>query len=65
MSHKQDDSIHLDIPELDFSAECPEFREQLLKKMILASNRLMAVPLNDQDLEFLNAAGPGTPFFFS
>ena len=61
MFPKQDDSINLNISELDFSNECPKFREQLFKELILASSRAKAVPLNDQDLEFLNAAGPGTP----
>lgn len=47
----------IEASDFDFSAEIPEFREQLYKKL-LEHNRLHgAVPLSDADLLDLNAAG--------
>lgn len=53
--------IHLKESDYDFSLECPEFRERLFTEFKKQAESTEAIPLSDEELALLNAAGQQAP----
>lgn len=57
MTQKPNDTINQSTEAYDFSQECPAFREQLFAEFLKQAGSEWAVPLEDDELSMLNAAG--------
>lgn len=57
MTQKPNDTINQSTAVYDFSMECPEFREHLLAEFLKQAGREWTLPLDDDELSMLNAAG--------
>lgn len=55
------DSINLSQSDYDFSQECPVFREQLFAEFIERAGAKETLPLSDEELTSLYAAGQTVP----
>lgn len=61
MAQKPKDSSNPGQSDYDFSLECPEFRKRLLAELIERAGAKETLPLSDEELTSLNAAGQITP----
>lgn len=62
MEKKQKDLIGTSsTDDYDFSLECPLFRKRLYAKFMKRANADEAIPLSDEELTMLNAAGQMKP----
>ena len=61
MKRNSDDFPDLRSPEYDFSQESQDFRERLRARLLGREGDDKVIPLFDEDLEKLNAAGQEPP----